>query len=25
VRHSHLRHGVDEGRTEDIVPPIIKT
>ena len=24
VRHSHLRHGVDEGPTEDIVPPIIK-
>ena len=24
VRHSHLRHGVDEGRTEDIVPPIVK-
>ena len=25
VRHSRLRHGVDEGPTEDIVPPIIKT
>ena len=24
VRHSRLRHGVDEGPTEDIVPPIIK-
>jgi APA family basic amino acid/polyamine antiporter len=24
VRHSHLRHGVDEGPTEDIVPPIVK-
>jgi APA family basic amino acid/polyamine antiporter len=25
VRHSRLRHGIDEGPTEDIVPPIIKT
>jgi APA family basic amino acid/polyamine antiporter len=25
VRHSRLRHGVDEGPTEDIVPPIVKT
>lgn len=25
VRHSRLRHGVDEGPTEDILPPIIKT
>lgn len=25
VRHSRLRHGVDEGPTEDIVPPIIKS
>ena len=25
VRHSRLRHGVDEGPTEDGVPPIIKT
>ena len=24
VRHSRLRHGVDEGPTEDILPPIIK-
>lgn len=24
VRHSRLRHGVDEGPTEDIVPPIVK-
>lgn len=24
VRHSHLRHGVDEGPTEEIVPPIVK-
>ena len=24
VRHSRLRHGVDEGSTEDIVPPLIK-
>ncbi|MFZ1220664.1 MAG: amino acid permease [Chthoniobacterales bacterium] len=24
VRHSHLRQGVDEGPTEDIVPPIVK-
>ena len=24
VRHSRLRHGVDEGPTEEIVPPIIK-
>jgi APA family basic amino acid/polyamine antiporter len=24
VRHSHLRRGVDEGPTEDIVPPIVK-
>ena len=24
VRHSHLRLGVDEGPTEDIVPPIVK-
>jgi APA family basic amino acid/polyamine antiporter len=24
VRHSRLRHGVDEGPTEDIVPPLIK-
>jgi len=24
VRHSRLRHGIDEGPTEDIVPPIIK-
>src|SRR3984893_10930816 len=23
VRHSRLRHGVDEGPTEDIVPPIV--
>jgi APA family basic amino acid/polyamine antiporter len=25
VRHSKLRHGVDEGPTEDIVPPIVKS
>jgi APA family basic amino acid/polyamine antiporter len=25
VRHSRLRHGVDEGPTEDIVPPIVKS
>ena len=25
VRHSRLRHGIDEGPTEDIVPPVIKT
>jgi APA family basic amino acid/polyamine antiporter len=25
VRHSRLRRGVDEGPTEDIVPPIVKT
>ena len=24
VRHSRLRHGTDEGPTEDIVPPIVK-
>jgi APA family basic amino acid/polyamine antiporter len=24
VRHSRLRHGVDEGSTEEIVPPIVK-
>jgi APA family basic amino acid/polyamine antiporter len=24
VRHSRLRHGMDEGPTEDIVPPIVK-
>jgi APA family basic amino acid/polyamine antiporter len=24
VRHSRLRHGIDEGPTEDIVPPIVK-
>jgi APA family basic amino acid/polyamine antiporter len=24
IRHSHLRRGIDEGPTEDIVPPIIK-
>jgi APA family basic amino acid/polyamine antiporter len=24
VRHSRLRHGVDEGPTEEIVPPIVK-
>src|SRR4051812_16545671 len=24
ARHSHLRRGIDEGPTEDIVPPIIK-
>jgi APA family basic amino acid/polyamine antiporter len=23
-RHSHLQHGIDEGPSEDIVPPIIK-
>src|SRR6195256_5390033 len=25
IRHSKLRHGADEGPTEDIVPPIVKT
>lgn len=25
VRHSRLRHGIDEGPTENIVPPIVKT
>src|SRR5438874_6082432 len=25
VRHSRLRRGIDEGPTEDIVPPIVKT
>jgi APA family basic amino acid/polyamine antiporter len=25
VRHSRLRQGIDEGPTEDIVPPIVKT
>jgi APA family basic amino acid/polyamine antiporter len=24
VRHSRLRQGLDEGPTEDIVPPIVK-
>jgi APA family basic amino acid/polyamine antiporter len=24
VRHSRLRHGVDEGPTEDILPPLLK-
>jgi APA family basic amino acid/polyamine antiporter len=24
VRHSRLRQGIDEGPTEDIVPPIVK-
>jgi APA family basic amino acid/polyamine antiporter len=24
VRHSRLRHGIDEGSTENIAPPLIK-